>query len=213
MVESAAVRDISEASVYPGASSLLDSVSIRESDTNESAASLCLEYTVPKLYIKIAYCVSCAIHSHGTLHAQTPDLRNIPIHFFQSSVSDRVRVVATVPLPLASDGRMARRSTPPSPLPRRLRLRPTQLLKYHVAVYIDLYFFTANASHYHPVLNPLALNPVLEMEGLCHARFLCRGLGFGHICLTSRISLPNTTVDRASVVGLFVRLPSRISRF
>ncbi|KAI9428840.1 ribosomal protein S26e, partial [Lactarius indigo] len=50
MVESAAIRDISEASVYHG--------------TYLNPFSFSFEYSIPKLYIKIAYCVSCAIHSH-----------------------------------------------------------------------------------------------------------------------------------------------------
>ncbi|KAJ4491839.1 ribosomal protein S26e-domain-containing protein, partial [Lentinula lateritia] len=59
MVESAAVRDISEASVYSGESTR-DLVCLPINLTGFHFT----EYAVPKLYIKIAYCVSCAIHSH-----------------------------------------------------------------------------------------------------------------------------------------------------
>lgn len=59
MVESAAVRDISEASVYQGEQR---TNSLFSTFTDQFRFS---EYVIPKLYIKIAYCVSCAIHSHG----------------------------------------------------------------------------------------------------------------------------------------------------
>jgi small subunit ribosomal protein S26e len=60
MVESAAVRDISEASVYPGA--ILEPLILTGLRSPQFTTP---EYVIPKLYIKIAYCVSCAIHSHG----------------------------------------------------------------------------------------------------------------------------------------------------
>lgn len=121
MVESAAVRDISDASYYHGTSpSVLISV----------LSSQCIaEYVIPKLYIKIAYCVSCAIHSHGMppIHSRDAGLQYSSLFSSQLSVSAHARVAATVLLLPVSGGRTARRSTLLSQLlrtPRQLPLLP-----------------------------------------------------------------------------------------
>jgi len=70
MVESAAIRDISDASVYTGVSDVLASVcagvtvELQLTLVRPSTTNVLTEYALPKLYIKVVYCVSCAIHSH-----------------------------------------------------------------------------------------------------------------------------------------------------
>lgn len=66
IVEAAAVRDITEASVYTG-----NYIAVAELNApNVAHQTLTLmeflhftAYTLPKLYAKLHYCVSCAIHS------------------------------------------------------------------------------------------------------------------------------------------------------
>jgi ribosomal protein S26 len=61
MVEAAAIRDISDASVYQGALATIHASRALQQSADPSCFA---EYVLPKLYIKVVYCVSCAIHAH-----------------------------------------------------------------------------------------------------------------------------------------------------
>lgn len=56
IVEAAAIRDLAEASVYDGELYI-------ETNTVCMTCAGWLGYPLPKLYAKLVYCVSCAIHS------------------------------------------------------------------------------------------------------------------------------------------------------
>lgn len=57
IVETAAIRDMEEASVYKG------TLSIFPVPCSITHSLLLAEYALPKLYTRTAYCISCAIHS------------------------------------------------------------------------------------------------------------------------------------------------------
>ncbi|VDM34649.1 unnamed protein product, partial [Hydatigera taeniaeformis] len=59
IVEAAAVKDLTEASLYSGMSFF---VFLRCLWLPSSLPYFMLSYALPKLYVKLQYCVSCAIH-------------------------------------------------------------------------------------------------------------------------------------------------------
>lgn len=90
IVEQAATRDLTEASIYssefPSPYDNFNSSNYRLIPAPNPA------YAVPKLYIKMEYCVSCAIHMH-VVHVRSKEGRKnrIPVQKFRGFQRDRSR--------------------------------------------------------------------------------------------------------------------------
>jgi small subunit ribosomal protein S26e len=79
MVEAAAVRDLQEASVYEGKFFFFFFFFGRLSrffDIYKKKNCIFLEYAIPKLYVKLHYCISCAIHARVVRVRSVVDRRN-----------------------------------------------------------------------------------------------------------------------------------------
>jgi hypothetical protein len=135
MVESAAVRDISDASVYPGTLAF----TTFHAFPSHLLQSMSFPNCISKLYTA---CLALSIHMVCSFF---PTHSNLFLLVSQLFVSDRARDVATVLHPPASGGRMARRSTQQLPQPRTQRQPVLQKHNYLLPMSAISYISTCHS--------------------------------------------------------------------